>query len=374
MTPKTLGRLLVVISLAATSGAAAQTYDVTRLCGGPILTEEHFRAAGASESEGANLNGPTLIRVPDWLEPARRADPDARYYLYFAHHNGDYIRLAWASDVCGPWWLYRAGGGVAVGGRGVLDLGVADELEIGNGLRIFDHLASPEIVVDDAGKRFVMYFHGHASHDGGAAGQRTFVATSADGLDFNGAVEPVMLGRSYFRVFRFRGELYAIANSGVLYRAPDARHPWTPPPGFGFADELWTKRRDPLAGVEISPVGTPMLPRHSWVWPRADTMQIFFTRVGDVPERILVADVDMRSADFREWSPQPPARELLRAEQAWEGADVDPEPSTFGPAPEGVNQLRDPFIFEEDGKLYLLYTGAGEDAIGIAALAVRENS
>lgn len=34
-----------------------------------------------------------------------------------------------------------------------------------------------------------------------------------------------------------------------------------------------------------------------------------------------------------------------------------------------VNQLRDPTIFEEDGELYLLYTGAGEQAIGIAKLS-----
>ena len=29
---------------------------------------------------GGNINGPSLIRVPDWL-----ADPLGRYYLYFAH-------------------------------------------------------------------------------------------------------------------------------------------------------------------------------------------------------------------------------------------------------------------------------------------------
>lgn len=34
-----------------------------------------------------------------------------------------------------------------------------------------------------------------------------------------------------------------------------------------------------------------------------------------------------------------------------------------------VNQLRDPAIFEEDGQLYLLYTGAREQAIGVTQLS-----
>ena len=38
---------------------------------------------------GSNINGPSLIRVPDWVE-----NPLGRYYLYFADHRGSYIRLA----------------------------------------------------------------------------------------------------------------------------------------------------------------------------------------------------------------------------------------------------------------------------------------
>ena len=47
-----------------------------------------------------------------------------------------------------------------------------------------------------------------------------------------------------------------------------------------------------------------------------------------------------------------------------------------------VNQLRDPFIFEDDqgtedasdDKLYMLYTGEGEEAIGFAELTFDPNS
>ena len=32
-----------------------------------------------------------------------------RYYLYFAHHKGSYIRLAFADAVAGPWTVYEPG-------------------------------------------------------------------------------------------------------------------------------------------------------------------------------------------------------------------------------------------------------------------------
>jgi hypothetical protein len=53
---------------------------------------------------GDNVNGPSLIRVPDWVR-----NPLGRYYLYFAHHQGTFIRLAYADDLSGPWRIHAAG-------------------------------------------------------------------------------------------------------------------------------------------------------------------------------------------------------------------------------------------------------------------------
>src|SRR5687767_15557512 len=53
---------------------------------------------------GDNINGPSLIRVPDWVER-----PLGRYYLYFGHHDGRYIRLAYADDLHGPWQTHKPG-------------------------------------------------------------------------------------------------------------------------------------------------------------------------------------------------------------------------------------------------------------------------
>ena len=60
--------------------------------------------AGMDPRIGTNLNGPSLIRVPDWV-----AAPLGRYYLYFAHHQGTFIRMAYADDVRGPWTVHRPG-------------------------------------------------------------------------------------------------------------------------------------------------------------------------------------------------------------------------------------------------------------------------
>ena len=50
--------------------------------------------------------------------------------------------------------------------------------------------------------------------------------------------------------------------------------------------------------------------------------------------------------------------------------DLRLEPSGFGAAEGAVNQLRDPAIYEEDGRIYLLYAIAGESGIAIAELSI----
>ena len=56
-----------------------------RVVEGPIVSP------GSSPAIGTNINGPSLIRVPDWVE-----NPLGRYYLYFADHKGKSIRLAYS--------------------------------------------------------------------------------------------------------------------------------------------------------------------------------------------------------------------------------------------------------------------------------------
>ncbi|MHA1793547.1 MAG: hypothetical protein ACTSVI_12935, partial [Promethearchaeota archaeon] len=75
-----------------------------------------------------NINGPTVMKVPRWVE-----DPISKYYLYFGHHDGQYIRLATAESPEGPFSIYR---------RGVLK----EKKYTFIGRR---HVASPDIWIDN---------------------------------------------------------------------------------------------------------------------------------------------------------------------------------------------------------------------------------
>ena len=73
--------------------------QVERFIGQPII---HPQLPGLEGERGDNINGPSLIKVPEWVEGRL-----GRYYLYFAHHNGSYIRMAYADDFAGPWTVHR---------------------------------------------------------------------------------------------------------------------------------------------------------------------------------------------------------------------------------------------------------------------------
>ena len=62
------------------------TIKVARVLDKPIIGPD------IHPSIGVNIQGPSLIRVPDWVE-----NPLGKYYLYFADHKGLYIRLAYAA-------------------------------------------------------------------------------------------------------------------------------------------------------------------------------------------------------------------------------------------------------------------------------------
>jgi len=363
--------------------AQAQTnspYEVIRLNNSqPIIDQDMFADAGV-RGEGENINGPSLIRIPDWISTDNRAHPSAVYYLYFADHGGDYIRMAWAENITGPWRLYQSGSGVPVGDRGVLDNGGRD-INLDNRITIEEnHLASPDVHVDDENRRIILYFHSGSStffNGNEMNGQFSWVATSRYGLDFNNNIEPVRLSTSYFRVFSHGGELYAFDNSASPRRALDADNPWEPTSDY-YSDStipsLWEKHpgnftQDPIEdnlGVERSELRV----RHTAVRVAGNQLQVFYTRRGDSPERVMMSTVNLNVSDWEDWEFSWPPAPILNAVSGWEGGQFTPEPSETGAAPSNANQLRDPFVFEDsDGSLYLLYAGNGERGLGIAAMS-----
>ena len=78
--------------------ADTDSITVKRLGHGPLIT------VNSSATLAGNVNGPVLIRVPDWIKK-----PLGNYYLYFANHKGKFIRLAYADAITGPWKIYEPG-------------------------------------------------------------------------------------------------------------------------------------------------------------------------------------------------------------------------------------------------------------------------
>jgi len=286
---------------------------------GPIVTPDML--AG---TDGANINGPSLIRVPDWV-----SSPLGRYYLYFAHHQGAYIRLAYADTLAGPWRLYKGG---------VLSL---EECPFARG-----HIASPDVHINAAGKTITMYFHGPSMAE---REQRTFAAVSADGLGFT--APSTVLGRSYVRVFARDGWHYGI---------------------FGAKNQRLCRSRTGLSKFEPGPLlfplnnGTDPTVRHVALQKIGESLRVYYTRRGDAPERILFGDIDLRR-DWKDWTVYG-QQELMRPERVYEGADEPIAPSKGGIARGREHALRDPAIYEENGRTWLLYAIAGEQGIALAEI------
>jgi hypothetical protein len=106
--------------------------------------------------------------------------------------------------------------------------------------------------------------------------------------------------------------------------------------------------------------------RHSAVLVRDDILYVFYSRKGDRPERIVVSTIDLLP-DWKQWKPGP-SQVVLEPERWWEGAGLPVGPSRGLMATGPMHQLRDPAIFVEKGRTYLLYSVAGELGIGIAEL------
>jgi hypothetical protein len=290
-----------------------------RLAGNPIVTP------ASSPTLGENIAGPSLIRVPDWVER-----PLGRYYLYFAHHAGKFIRLAYADRLVGPWKIHEPG-----------------TLRLEQVPRCNDHIASPDMHVDSARREILMYFHCPAGLPGKLeiGEQKTLLAASLDGLRFASDTTPH--GPAYFRVFRRGGYYYAVVRGGRLLRSRNMRS----------AFEL---------GPTLIPADSGRILRHAAVEVRGDVLRVYYSRIGDRPERILLSTARL-AGDWSGWRGSAPLT-LLSPERDYEGADRPIEESKPDEPQGRVRQLRDPAIFREDGKSYLLYSIAGESGLAIAEL------
>lgn len=336
--------LLLLIAVMPFTQAQAQglkNVKITRLLDRPII------GPGIHPSIGINIQGPAAIRVPDWLE-----NPLGRYYLYFADHKGLYIRLAYADEVTGPWQIHEPGSLQIADSFFLPEPPVVSEerlnelvaARVARGVKFSHdhvtelttpHIASPDVVIDEANQRIVMYYHGLA--DVGLQFSR--VATSTDGIHF--VAEPENLGRSYMRAFAHDDMTYIMSMPGQFYRS-----------------------RDGLTAFETGPRLFEPNMRHAALLKRGDTLYVFWTRVGDVPESIILSSINI-SEDWEQWQESEEVL-VLSPERDWEGANSPLEASVRSSAYGLVNQLRDPALLIDGDDIYLFYAIGGESGIAVA--------
>jgi hypothetical protein len=305
--------LAVSHARAAAPAEAPRRLTAVRSAVNPIIRPEMLKG-----EDGDNINGPSLIRAPRWLKK-----PLGRYYLYFAHHQGTYIRLAYANNPEGPYTIYEPG---------TLHLAQVPTCQ--------GHVASPDVHVDEARQQIRMYFHCFPTSE--SRQQVTFVATSNDGIAFSPL--PETLGVSYFRVFRWQGYYYALAQPGIVYRSKDGLTHFEKGPTL-FSDNM----------------------RHSAVMIEGQELLVFYTSVGeDPPERIRLSTIRL-TPDWMQWKETAPLP-ILEPAMAYEGVDRPLAASVRGSGTTWLRELRDPCIFRDGATSYLLYSVAGEKGIAIAVL------
>ncbi|HJP07389.1 MAG TPA: hypothetical protein QF882_08065 [Arenicellales bacterium] len=313
------------------------------------LVDEPLIHPAMDERIGSNINGPSLIRVPDWVE-----QPLGHYYLYFAHHKGTFIRLAYADALTGPWTIHTPG---------VLDVSqslfaATDPAEpppeqrpswanILPGGYLYAHVASPDVHIDESRRQIHMYYHGLLSN----GDQMTRVAYSDNGLSFT--PKERLLGPPYFRVLHYESWIYAVTWRGIFLRSRTWRGPFE-------------TQREPGPAMRLFEDDTNIKLRHPALGCQDNVLHLFFSCTGDCPERIYHSQCKLHD-DWDNWEFSQP-QVILSPELSWEGADLPPTLSVVGTADSRLCELRDPGIFTEDGKIYLLYSGAGESAIGIAQI------
>ena len=300
---------------------------IIRIANNPIITSKMMGL-----KDGENINGPSVIEIPDWM-PNRMG----RFYLYFAHHRGDYIRLAYSDKIEGPWTIYKQG-----------------SLRLSQQAVCIDHMASPDVHVDENNKKIWMLFHGVSRLNGQ---QLTFVAESFNGIDF--AVQSQAIGNFYLRVVPYKGQWIGMSKGGKLYLSKSGL---TELQSLNISAFQMSSRQANLAG-DVRHVALKII---------QDKLIIFYTKIGDSPEGILKAEIDL-SSNYKNWKAEN-HEYVLKPEFEYEGVDFPIQKSKPGAATSRENALRDPAVLESDGENYLFYSVAGESGIAVAKIEQINNT
>jgi hypothetical protein len=307
-------------------------------------------------AEGNVICQPALIKVPAWV-----GSPLGTYYLYWATHlQGDAsnavgfqrIKLAYTNaasitaSLASPWTVHTAG---------TLTLAAVEAFGPYAHSTSLAHVGFCSI--EDTGALLKMWTHANAT----TLGHSTVYATSTDGSAWTvvngnvGATDGI-----YLAVFKHSGTYYAVEESGALRRSADADGKTN----YTRQADIETFRAALLAGFTTENI------RHVGVEVIGNTLHVYCTVRGDIPERVYYATCDLSVPDWEDWACVSRV-ELFRPEYDFEGAFYTQDASAGGPAAAFEHEIRDPYPFTDpaDGSRWLVYAAAGEHGIGIAQLS-----
>ena len=130
-----------------------------------------------------------------------------------------------------------------------------------------NHIASPDVHVDNIGKRIIMYYHSFYKDF-----QYTFSSISTNGLFF--VSQKNKLGNYYFRVFKFNNEVYSISKGKNTY---------------GMIYKYYNKSWNIISDKFILNL------RHTAILVQKKTIFIFYSLIGDVQESIYCSRLNLNN-------------------------------------------------------------------------------
>lgn len=155
--------------------------------------------------------------------------------MYFSHHKGEYIKMAYSDSINGRWTIYNdkilsLKNSTLITYR-TTQSNLKDVFNHNNSNETFallsqldfkknntsvdsndPHIASPEIIINNESKEIVMFFHGMVSGNI----QKSKIAISKDGLNFN-AKSKILTG-PYLKLVEYKNSYLGISMSGVFYK------------------------------------------------------------------------------------------------------------------------------------------------------------
>ncbi|MFP4026237.1 MAG: hypothetical protein ACLFWL_00410 [Candidatus Brocadiia bacterium] len=263
----------------------------------------------------------STIMHPSVIEAGRYLnDPPARYLMYYAPHHSPGIGAAASDKLEGPWEP--------------LEENPILHLEDCGG--IHGHISGPDVIWMPETERFRMYFHGSVPE----AGQQSGVAASADGIHFETLRNEPILTKPYLRVFRKAGDFYGVCRFGRnlgLVRSPD-----------GLTWEEWPNGLLLETGEKQEEFDRL---RHHCLWIEGTTLYVFYCTYRDPECRLetIRAAVMSIEGDWQNWDKPQRLGDVIRPELEWES-----------------NNIRDPYLIEAGGRLYMFYVGGNETGISLA--------